>query len=331
MENKQHFLNQRRLRASSHIRELAVTVLLNYKQFIQPIFVEEALELPRNIKGLPHIQVDTLNTILETIQQDINCGITKFLLFPIPSEKKTKDFNYDFASLVVSTIKNTFKEKIWLAVDICLCSYTTHGHCGILNEASTMVENHQSVQELAKYAHRLAGAGADCIAPSDMMDGRIAAIRILLNQHHFEQVSIMSYSAKFSSQFYGPFRDACNSTPNSAALKDRKTYQISPFNQTDAIASALRDKAEGADIIMVKPAALYTDIISAIKAKSDAVLAAYHVSGEYASIELMHEQQLLERTSAHIEVWAALKRSGADIIISYAARNAKAWIENHLL
>ncbi len=331
MENHQYFLNQRRLRASSHIRELAATVMLNYKQFIQPIFVEEALALPRNIKGLPHIQVDTLNTIIATIQQDINGGITKFLLFPIPLEKKINDFNYDFASLVVNTIKNTFKEKIWLALDICLCSYTTHGHCGILNKASTMVENHQSVQELAKYALRLAAAGADCIAPSDMMDGRIAAIRTLLNQHHFEQVSIMSYSAKFSSQFYGPFRDACNSTPNSVSLKDRKTYQISPFNQTDAIASALRDKAEGADIIMVKPAALYTDIISAIKAKSNVALAAYHVSGEYASIELMHEQQLLERSSAHIEVWAALKRSGADIIISYAARNAKAWIENHLM
>lgn len=331
MENNQYLFNQRRLRASSHIRELTATVLLNNKQFIQPVFVEEALAEPRNIKGLPHIQVDTLTTIIATIQQDINSGITKFLLFPIPSEKKINDFNYDFASLVVNTIKNTFKEKIWLAVDICLCSYTTHGHCGILNEAATMVENHLSVQELAKYAHQLAAAGADCIAPSDMMDGRVAAIRSQLNAYQFDQVTIMSYAAKFSSQFYGPFRDACNSTPNSGAFRNRKTYQISPFNKADAIACALRDEAEGADILMVKPAALYTDIISAIKAKSNTTLAAYHVSGEYASIELMHEQQLLERSSAHIEVWAALKRSGADIIISYAARNAKAWIENHLM
>jgi porphobilinogen synthase len=181
---------------------------------------------------------------------------------------------------------------------------------------------------LADYALQLAKAGADCIAPSDMMDSRIAAIRNKLNANGFDDVSIMSYSAKFSSQFYGPFRDACKSTPgNNCLIHDRKTYQISAFNADDAIQSTLRDIEEGADIVMVKPAVPYLDIIYQLKQTIKNPIAAYHVSGEYQSIELLARNNHIERSKAHVEIWTSLKRAGANIIISYAARNAKQWIE----
>jgi porphobilinogen synthase len=208
-----------------------------------------------------------------------------------------------------------------------LCSYTTHGHCGILSQDHSKLLNHATVDVLANYAVQLAAAGADSIAPSDMMDGRIAAIRSRLEEAGFDQVSIMSYAAKFSSQFYGPFRDACHSAPRSNGLKNRKTYQVSPLNPNDALASALRDDREGADILMVKPASLYTDIIAKLKQQTRKPVAAYHVSGEYAAVELLAAEGLINRAEGHLEVWTALQRSGADIIISYAARQARKWID----
>jgi porphobilinogen synthase len=161
-----------------------------------------------------------------------------------------------------------------------------------------------------------------------MTDGRIGAIRGRLDSLKMEEVSIMSYAAKFSSQWYGPFRDACHSAPNTKGLQNRKTYQVSPFNINDALASAQRDEKEGADILMVKPAALYTDVIAKVKQQTLKPVAAYHVSGEYAAVESLAAQGLLKREAAHLEIWAALQRSGADIIISYAATQAKDWIEN---
>jgi porphobilinogen synthase len=196
-----------------------------------------------------------------------------------------------------------------------------------LNPEETKLLNHETVEALAHYAETVARAGADCIAPSDMTDGRIDAIRKKLNTTGFDYVSIMSYSAKFSSQFYGPFRDACQSAPQTLQLKNRKTYQVSPLHPEDAIASSLRDASEGADILMVKPAALYTDIIYRLHQHTTKPIAAYHVSGEYAAIEALVEKKLVNREAAHLEVWTALQRSGADIIISYASKWAKEWIE----
>ena len=188
------------------------------------------------------------------------------------------------------------------------------------------MDNAKSVALISEYALQLAEAGADNIAPSDMMDGRIAAIRGRFNAEGHDDVSIMSYSAKFSSQLYGPFRDICHSAP-SGTIKNRKSYQLSPLNPDDAIRCAERDSREGADIIMVKPAGWYTDIIAAIRPLVKLPVAAYHVSGEYASIELMAEKNWINRESAHTELWSALKRAGADIIISYASRNAAQWIK----
>jgi porphobilinogen synthase len=325
MENK-YPMNQRRVRANNHIRELASTVVLDYKKFIQPLFVNQALFERKAVPGMGDIWSDTITSVKETIKSDMKNGVTKFLLFPVPKDKYDHDFNFDFAVKVVKEIKAEFKSNILLACDLCLCSYTSHGHCGILSHDHTRLLNDPTVTLLSDYALKLARAGADCIAPSDMTDGRIRAIRQILDNYELDHVSIMSYSSKFSSQYYGPFRDVCDSAPNSQGLQNRKTYQISPQNFHDAIESSIRDADEGADMLMVKPAALYTDVISAIKQNTNKPIAAYHVSGEYASIELMANAGLLDKEKGHIETWTALVRSGADIIISYASRHAKEWI-----
>lgn len=328
MEKNFFPLTQRRLRAGRHIRELTASVKLSHKSFIQPLFADEAINGPRDVNGLNDVRVDTAETILHTIEEAIQGGIHKFLLFPVPAYKKEKDFDFSYAVSVVKKIKENFGEDIWLASDVCLCSYTTHGHCGILNEDHSRLENSKTVGVLSYYSSLLANAGVDCIAPSDMMDGRIAAIRGRLDALKMEEVSIMSYAAKFSSQWYGPFRDACHSVPDTNGLQNRKTYQVSPANINDAIASALRDEKEGADILMVKPAGLYTDVIAKLKHQTLKPVAAYHVSGEYAAVETLAAQGLLIREAAHLEVWTALQRSGADIIISYAAKHARNWIQN---
>jgi porphobilinogen synthase len=328
MEKIFYPLTQRRLRAGTHIRELTASVNLNYKQFVQPLFADESLATVRPVNGLPGVDIDTADSILFSIEKNLQNGITKFLLFPVPACKSETGFDFSFAASVIKKVKAQFGRDVWVAADVCLCSYTSHGHCGILNDDHTKLINNRTVELLCRYAAQLAVAGADCIAPSDMMDGRIAAIRSSLDALGKDDVSIMSYAAKFSSQFYGPFRDACHSAPNTNGLQNRKSYQVSPFNTNDAIASALRDEKEGADVLMVKPAALYTDVIAQLKQQTLKPLAAYHVSGEYAAIELLAQQNLLNRESAHIEVWAALKRAGTDIIISYAAKHAKEWIEN---
>lgn len=327
MEKIFYPITQRRLRADTHIRELTTSVKLSHKSFIQPLFVDETIKEPRSVKGLNDVKVDTATSVLHTIEKAVRSGATKFLLFPVPGNKSDNNFDFSFATSVIRSIKENFGSDVWVASDLCLCSYTSHGHCGILNEDHSKLINHKTIDVLSKYATQLAVAGVDCIAPSDMTDGRIAAIRTSLDALGYDTVSIMSYSAKFSSQFYGPFRDAFHSAPNTNGLRDRKTYQLSPLNINDAIASSLRDEKESADILMVKPAALYTDVIARLKQQTLKPIAAYHVSGEYAAIELLAEKGLVNREAAHLEVWSALARAGADIIISYATRNAKEWIE----
>lgn len=328
MEKEIFPLTHRRLRSSSLLRELVNPLRISHKSFIQPLFVEQGLTQPRGITGMKDISVDTVHSIFENIDRCLKQGVNKFLLFPVPSQKSTHSFDFSFASDLVYKLKQKYYHEIWLSTDVCLCSYTESGHCGILNVVGDAILNNESVFELSRYALQLAMAGADCIAPSDMMDGRIGAIRNELNRHSLEATPIMSYSAKFSSQWYGPFRDACHSAPNSTVLKDRKSYQLSAVGAGDAISCAMRDEKEGADILMVKPASNNTDIIQSINQITHLPLAVYHVSGEYAAIELMAGQGLVDRAKAHVELWSALHRSGADIIISYASTQAKTWIEN---
>jgi len=325
MENS-YPMNQRRLRASQQMRELTATVVLDYKKFIQPLFVDESLTERKLITGMKDVYSETIESVVDTITDDLKNGVSKFLLFPVPAQKFDKDFDFTFTARVVEKIKSTFGNTVWLASDLCLCSYTSHGHCGILNQDHSQLVNDETVKILSEYALILAHAGVDCIAPSDMTDGRIGAIRNSLDKNNFDYISLMSYSAKFCSQYYGPFRDACHSAPSTPGLQNRKTYQISPLNLHDAVQTSLRDAAEGADILMVKPAALYTDVISAIKSNTLKPVAAYHVSGEYAAIELISDSGLLNREVAHLETWTALVRSGADVIISYVSRHAKEWI-----
>lgn len=277
-----YYFSNRRLRANRHIRELAAEVVLTHRDFIQPLFVDQSLSARTPLQHLNEIAADTPVSLIEQIRSDLQRGVTKFLIFPVPAVKVAAGFDYDFFADTVRKVKAEFGIAVWVAADLCLCAYTSHGHCGVLSDDGTKVLNKETVEELSRYALVMAKAGADCIAPSDMMDGRVAAIRKTLDQAGHDDVSIMSYSAKYSSQFYGPFRDACKSTPsNNAVLKDRKTYQLSSYSLADGLRSALRDQAEGADIVMVKPALPYLDVLARLKEVSDRPLAAYHVSGEY--------------------------------------------------
>ena len=329
MNDSHYFSNQRRLRANRHIRELAASVVLSHRDFIQPLFIDQSMSSREPISTLTGVNSDTIASAIEQIAADLKKGVSKFLLFPVPREKKDSKFDFSFVSKAVKEIRTAFGDSVWLASDLCLCAYTSHGHCGILSSDRSRVLNNETVQILAQYALQLAESGIDCIAPSDLMDSRVAAIRDTLNVNGYDYVSIMSYSSKFTSYYYGPFRDACKSEPGGKnILQDRKTYQISPYNTGDAIQSAYRDIEEGADIIMIKPALLNLDILTRLKQTIQSPLAVYHVSGEYQSIELLAQQKSIERDKGHLEVWTSLKRGGADMIISYASRHAREWIEN---
>jgi porphobilinogen synthase len=327
MAEEKYWMNQRRLRASAHIRDLSADVTLSHKEFIQPIFVDESLSERKEIRFLTGVFSETLDSILTQTASDIENGVTKFLLFPVLAHKVTSHFDFSFATHVVETLKSKFGSSIWLACDLCLCSYTVHGHCGLLNIEGTKLLNHETVAVLAEYALQLAKVGADCIAPSDMTDGRIKAIRQSLDSNGFDEVAIMSYSSKFNSSFYGPFRDICKSTPSSAiSLTGRSTYQIDYRNLKDALASSIRDVNEGADFIMVKPCLPYLDVVKELSTLN-VPLVVYQVSGEYAAIELLVENGLTQRESAHIETWISAKRAGANAIISYASRFVQKWMK----
>jgi porphobilinogen synthase len=324
-------LTHRRLRANPHIRELAATVRVHPAEFIQPIFVDEALAVRQPVLHLNGVFAETEESIVASVEADIKAGVRKFLLFPVPAEKTETAFRFDAAARIIASLKRRFGAEIWLASDLCLCSYTTHGHCGIVNADGTRLLNDETVRVLADYALHVAQAGADCIAPSDMSDGRIHAIRQHLDAHGLDYTAILSYSSKFASKLYGPFRDVCKSAPSKELmLQGRGTYQISPDNLHDALESSLRDLSEGADMLMVKPAAWYLDVVARLRDRTTAPIAVYHVSGEYAALELMAANGLLERSAGHLELWTAFKRAGANAIISYAARHGKAWIESTL-
>jgi porphobilinogen synthase len=316
-------MNLRRLRANNHIRDLVAEVTVSQNDLIQPIFVDETLSQRAPVKNMSGVFSDTEGSILHQIESDLTAGVSKFLLFPVPKDRYETAFKFDFAQNVVAKIKAEFGDALWLINDVCLCSYTTHGHCGVLNIEGSRMLNAESVKIIADYALGLAQAGADCIAPSDMTDGRIGAIRQILDKNGLETTSIMAYSSKFASNFYGPFRDVCKSTPSGATLKNRKTYQIDYRNGSDAVRSSIRDAAEGADFLMVKPALPYLDIVTKLSQKTDLPIIAYHVSGEYAAIDLLAQNDLIDKMAAHLEIWTACKRAGATGIITYAARSFK--------
>jgi porphobilinogen synthase len=322
-------LSHRRLRQNSHIRELTREVRVSSDQFVQPLFVIEGITEKQAVPGLNAVYRETTASLIAQVEADLAAGISKFLLFGVPEAKALHNFDFSFLSTQVHALKQHFGQGIWLAVDVCLCSSTEHGHCGVLNNDGDHVLNGDTVTALSNAAVSYAAAGADCVAPSDMMDGRVAAIRDALDSAGLERTVIMSYSAKFHSGFYGPFRLAADSSPApDNRLTDRSSYQIDPARPNDALLSSARDADEGADILMVKPGLPYLDVLSDLSAEIPLPWAVYQTSGECAALELLAREQLADRAQSNLETWTAFVRAGASIIISYNARFAPEWLSS---
>lgn len=317
----------RRLRQDRHIRALTREVHLQLDQLVQPLFVAEGTSGRVAVPGLTGVHQDTPDTLLRQVEADLEAGVHAFLLFGVPQARAEQHIDWSFTASQVAALKARFGNDIWLGTDVCLCSSTPHGHCGVLNAEGDHVQNDASVQELAAAALAYAQAGADCVAPSDMMDGRIAAIRAILDGNGLERTVLMSYAVKFQSAFYGPFRVAADAAPKTGGrpvrLGDRATYQLDPARRTDAWQCAERDLAEGADILMVKPGLAYLDLLSQLSSAIQIPWAVYHTSGEFAALELLAREGLGNREAMHREVLTAFRRAGAGIIITYGARLAR--------
>jgi porphobilinogen synthase len=307
-----------RLRNSQHLRDLCAETEFNRAQLIQPFFVVEGLGQEEPIPGLRGNVRHNIPSVLRQIEKDLHDGVTHFLLFPVPSEKKESGFGHQSTQETISQIRKQFGKSLCLWIDTCLCSYTTHGHCAVLDEQGIKLE--QTLDELARSAVAFAEAGADGISPSDMMDGRVARIRAALDEQGFNLVPVMSYSTKFASNFYGPFRNAADSAPQ---FGDRRHYQLDVRNRSDALASSVRCAEEGADLLMVKPGLTSLDLIRPIHERTGLQVGAYQVSGEYAGMSLLAEQGLIKFEEALLETWHVFKRAGAQYIITYGARYAK--------
>lgn len=308
----------RRLRMSPQIRDLVRETKLCVENLIYPLFVVEGKDIKSEVSSMPEVYHFSLDRLEEEIKEIMALGIRSVLLFGIPNNKDaygSEAFCKDgIVQRAVRKIKEIAPEMI-VITDICMCEYTDHGHCGILTK-SGYVDNDRTVDYLCKIAVSHAKAGADMVAPSDMMDGRVGAIREALDDIGYIGVSIMAYSAKYASSFYGPFREAAHSAPS---FGDRKSYQMDPANSNEALREGLLDCKEGADIIMVKPALSYLDIIYRFKENFNKPIAAYQVSGEYAMLKLAIKNGLVSE-SAIEESLLSIKRAGADIIITYFAK-----------
>ena len=307
-----------RLRASPQLRDLCAETEFNRAQLIQPFFVVEGLAQEEPIPGLRGNVRHNIPSALKMIEQDLAAGVTHFLLFPVPAEKKESGFSHDATQKTISEIKRQFGDSVCLWIDTCLCSYTTHGHCAVLDEKGIKID--ETLNELANSAVAFAEAGADGISPSDMMDGRVGRIRAALDARGFDLTPVMSYSTKFASNFYGPFRNAADSAPQ---FGDRRGYQLDVRNRSGAIAASVRCAEEGADILMVKPGLTSLDLIRPISEATGLQVGAYQVSGEYGGLSVLAEQGLIKFEEALVETWHVFKRAGAQYIITYGARYAK--------
>lgn len=318
------FTRHRRLRETPYIRDMVRETVLTPADFIYPIFAVEGENIKNEITSLPgnyHFSIDRLPEIIEEVR---NCGIRGVILFGLPGYKDeiaSSAFDKDgIIQRAVRKIKEIAPE-LYVITDVCMCEYTSHGHCGIVENYK--VNNDKTLEYIAKIALSHAEAGADMVAPSDMMDGRVQAIRELLDENEYKHVAIMAYSAKYSSAFYGPFREAANSAPQ---FGDRKTYQMDPANIRQAMREIEDDIAEGADIVMVKPALSYLDVIRWARDRFDHPIAAYSVSGEYAMVKAGAKAGFIDEKAIALEMLLSIKRAGADMIITYYALDACKWI-----
>lgn len=308
----------RRLRKNEFVRSLVRETNLSVDDFIYPLFIVEGKNIKEEIKSMPGIFRFSLDKVLDEVKSSLDLGLKAFLLFGIPAKKDevgTSAFAKEgIIQKAVKTLKDKFPQAV-VITDVCMCEYTSHGHCGILKGGE--VDNDLTLEQLARIAVSHAKAGADWVAPSDMMDGRVARIREALDEAGFTEVAIMSYAVKYCSSFYGPFREAAESAPQ---FGDRRSYQMDPANAREAMREALMDVEEGADIIMVKPAMPYLDIIKMLRENLHHPIAAYQVSGEYSMLKAAGKLGYLDEERVIWESLISIKRAGADLIISYFAK-----------
>ena len=311
----------RRLRSSDAMRRLVRETTVSIDDLVYPLFVRYGSGVKEPIKSMAGCFHFSPDTVADEAAEVASLGIPAVLLFGLPKKKdETGSQAWAEDGVVQRSIKAIKKRvpELLVITDVCLCAYTSHGHCGVVKQ-SGKIDNDATCELLAKIALSHAQAGADIVAPSDMMDGRVKYIRQVLEENNFHDVAIMSYAAKYASAFYGPFRDAAESAP---AFGDRKTYQMDPPNARQAMAEIALDIEEGADIVMVKPALAYLDIIYRAKQRFDCPIAAYNVSGEYMMLNTAAEKGLLDKTAAMLEMLTSIKRAGAHIIITYFAKEA---------
>ena len=317
-------LRLRRLRRTESLRGLLQETRIDVKDLVYPLFVVEGSGQKQGFASMPGIFRYSVDLLPEEIEEIAGLGITAVLLFGIPDHKdETGSAAYHPQGIVqqaVRAIKKTAPQLV-VITDVCLCEYISHGHCGLIVDGR--VDNDQTLPLLAKTALSHTRAGADIVAPSDMMDGRVRAIREALDGASFDHIPILAYAAKYASAFYGPFREAAESTPR---FGDRRSYQMDPPNWREALREVEQDIAEGADIVMVKPAMSYLDVIRRVRDSFNHPLAAYNVSGEYTMVKAAAKQGWLDEKQVTLEILTSIKRAGADIIITYHAKEAARWL-----
>ncbi len=328
-------LRPRRLRRSRVLRDLVAEARLDAGRLIMPLFFKEGISSPEPIESMPGYYRYPVEKAAEAVEEAYSLGIRAVLVFGIPSSKDelgSQAYRKDgVVQRAVRVLKDTYGSSLLVATDVCVCQYTTHGHCGVMarrpgckGDECWYVDNDRTIGVLGKIAVSHAEAGADIVAPSSMMDGMVQAIRRALDEEGFSETAIMSYSVKYASSFYGPFREAAYSAPR---FGDRRSYQMDPRNAAEAVKEARLDVEEGADILMVKPALPYLDVIRLVKTSfPEYPLAAYSVSGEYAMIKAAAEKGWLNEKNIVLEALHSIRRAGADIIITYYAVSAARWL-----
>lgn len=319
------FRRNRRLRNSAALRSMVRETILQKEDFIYPLFIIEGENVKNEISSMPGIYQLSLDRLMEEVEEVVSLGIPSVILFGIPAEKDaTGTGAFDDGGIVqraTRLIKENYPDLVVIA-DTCLCEYTDHGHCGVVHGSDIL--NDPSLELLAKTAVSQAKAGADIIAPSNMMDGFVIAIRQALDEAGFENIPIMSYAVKYSSAYYGPFRDAADSAPQ---FGDRKTYQMDPANRMEALREAESDVMEGADFLIVKPALSYLDIMRDVKNNVLLPVVAYNVSGEYSMVKAAAQNGWINEKEIVLETLTSMKRAGADLIMTYHAKDAARWLE----
>ncbi len=315
----------RRLRSCETLRRLVRETRLAVDELVYPLFVAEGLTESKPVSSMPGVYNHSIEGLLKEAEEAANLGVPAVILFGLPRHKDelgTSAYARDgIVQRAVRAVKSAFPELL-VITDVCLCEYTSHGHCGVVKDGR--VENDSTLELLARTAVSHAEAGADMVAPSDMMDGRVGAIRRALDEAGFSHLPIMAYSAKYASAFYGPFREAADSAPQ---FGDRKSYQMDPANADEALREAWLDIEEGADIIMVKPALAYLDVVKTVKEETGYPLAAYNVSAEYSMVKAAARLGWIDEQRIVMEILTSIKRAGADIIITYHAKEVARWLK----